>query len=132
MPSWDALLSEFAAQGADADKNGPRVSRRQNAALSEIRRLREDRNVLFFYASAFLQKGEAPFSRIAMTQEDINGVMSSIHGMDFSKGLILLLHTPGGDPHAAETIVEYLRSKFDYIEVIVPAMAMSAGTLDSP
>jgi hypothetical protein len=42
-----------------------------------------------------------------------------------------VLHTPGGDPNAAETIVSYLRSKFDYIEVIVPALAMSAGTMIS-
>jgi hypothetical protein len=42
------------------------------------------------------------------------------------------LCTPGGDPTAAEGIVSYLQSKFNGdIRVIVPHMAMSAGTLIS-
>ena len=51
--------------------------------------------------------------------------------MDWDKGLTLLLHTPGGVTNAAETIVEYLHTKFSYIEVIVPTYAMSAGTMIS-
>lgn len=39
------------------------------------------------------------------------------------------MHTPGGDPNAADGIVQYLRSKFDDIRIIVPLMAMSAGTM---
>ena len=57
--------------------------------------------------------------------------MSVIYGMTWARGLTLLLHTPGGSTNAAETIVAYLRSKFDYIEVIVPTYAMSAGTMIS-
>ena len=41
------------------------------------------------------------------------------------------LHTPGGDPNAVESIVEYLHAKFSRIEVIVPYLAMSGGaTID--
>ena len=57
--------------------------------------------------------------------------MSTIYGMTWSKGLTLLLHTPGGVTNAAETIVAYLWSKFLDIEVIVPTYAMSAGTMIS-
>ena len=57
--------------------------------------------------------------------------MSVVYGMDWARGLTLILHTPGGDPNAAATIVAYLRSKFSQIEVIVPAYAMSAGTMIS-
>lgn len=40
------------------------------------------------------------------------------------------MHTPGGDPAAAEAIVNYLRIKFNKdIRAIVPQMAMSAGTM---
>ena len=57
--------------------------------------------------------------------------MACIYGMDFSKGLTLLMHTPGGVTNAAETIVAYLRlSSLDF-EVIVPAFAMLAGTMIS-
>lgn len=56
--------------------------------------------------------------------------MTCVHKMDCSKGLDLVLHTPGGDPTAAEAIVNYLRDKFkNDIRVIVPQLAMSAGTM---
>ena len=56
--------------------------------------------------------------------------MTCIHGMDCSKGLDLVLHTTGGSPAAAEAIVNYLRAKFgNDIRVIVPQLAMSAGTM---
>ncbi len=87
------------------------------------------RNVIF-YGSSFLQKA-APQNAIAISGEDLNGFMAVIYGMDWDKGLTLVLHTPGGDPTAAETIVQYLRSKFTSFEVIVPALAMSAGTMIS-
>lgn len=56
--------------------------------------------------------------------------MNAIKGLDCSKGLDLILHTPGGNPTATEGIVKYLHSKFgNNIRVIVPQMAMSAGTM---
>lgn len=57
--------------------------------------------------------------------------MAAIHGMsDRDRGLDLILHTPGGDTAATESLVEYLRSMFGpNIRAIVPQMAMSAGTM---
>ena len=50
--------------------------------------------------------------------------------MECHRGLDLILHTPGGFPEAAESIVKYLRSKFSTnIRVIVPHLSMSAGTM---
>ena len=49
--------------------------------------------------------------------------------MDYDRTLTLILHTPGGNVNAAESLVEYLRSKFRRIEVIVPTFALSAGTM---
>ena len=61
---------------------------------------------------------------------DKNGFMNAVEGMNCDLGLDLLLHTPGGTITAAESIVYYLRKKFgDNIRVIVPQMAMSAGTM---
>ena len=56
-------------------------------------------------------------------------LMPAIHGTDCERGLMLVLHTPGGSPTAAQTFVEYLRSKFDDIEAIIPTYAMSAETM---
>jgi len=42
----------------------------------------------------------------------------------------LILHTPGGDIAATESIVDYLRKMFGYnVRAIVPQIAMSAGTM---
>ena len=87
-----------------------------------------DRNVLY-YASSFLQKPHVPGLYTSINMEDINGFMAGVHGHDFSKGLLLVLHTPGGMAEAAQTIVDYLRSKFSAIDVLVPTYAMSAGTM---
>ena len=56
--------------------------------------------------------------------------MLAIHKLDKSKGLDLILHTPGGDIAATESLVDYLYSIFDKdIRVIVPQISMSAGTM---
>ena len=63
---------------------------------------------------------------------DMTGFMNCVHGMDCTRGLDLILHTPGGSPAAAEAIVNYLRTKFNMnIRVIIPQLAMSAGTIIS-
>ena len=126
MPSWNDLLDQFSAF-PDAAKLQWLIEQ-QTAALREVSRLRGGRNVIL-YGSAFLQKPGAPSSSISITHEDLNGLMSVMYGMDWGKGLTLILHTPGGVTNAAESIVAYLHSKFRGIETIVPTLAMSAGTM---
>lgn len=85
------------------------------------------RNVIAYYSS-WLNKAGA--GNLDISDNDMEGFMNCLHGMDCGKGLDLVLHTPGGSPSAAEGIVNYLRSKFmKDIRVIVPHMAMSAGTM---
>ena len=56
--------------------------------------------------------------------------MTVIHQLDKSRGLDLILHTPGGDVAATESLVDYLRSMFGSdIRAIVPQLAMSGGTM---
>src|SRR5262249_3211711 len=70
---------------------------------------------------------------IAQTEindEDKNGFMMAVHKLDRTKGLDLILHTPGGDIAATESIVDYLRQMFGKdMRAIVPQIAMSAGTM---
>ena len=130
MPSWNDLLTEFTGQDDDATR-GTWLRSRLEATLQQLSALRSNRNVLL-YATAFLQQPQLPGLFTGITAEDINGMMSVIYGMDCSKGLTLVLHTPGGSINAAETLVAYLRSKFQTdFEVIVPTLAMSAGTMIS-
>ena len=128
MPSWNELLDGL--QARPEPEQATWLRRESTKYLKEIGQLRGGRNVIF-YASAFLQKPQAPADRLQITHEDLNALMSVMFGMDWQKGLTLVLHTPGGVTNAAETLVAYLRSKFTYIEVIVPTFAMSAGTMIS-
>lgn len=129
MPSWNDLLDEFNRQ--PDERKAEWLTGRQISALADVGNLRGGNNVML-YGSAFLQKNWAPGDTVMITHEDINGLMSVIYQMDFTKGLTLILHTPGGQGTATESIVAYLRSKFPAgIEVIVPSMAMSAGTMIS-
>ena len=85
------------------------------------------RNVIAYY-SGFLTKATAPNTDI--NDGDMSGFMNALKDTDTTKGLDLILHTPGGSPTAAESIVKYLRTKFNSdIRIIVPHMAMSAGTM---
>lgn len=127
MPGWGDLLSQFNSKASDQAKQDWLQSE-LTRLLGEVSALRNDR-VTLMYMSGFLQKPQAPPTWIQITHEDLNGFMTTIHGAECAKGLTLILHTPGGATNAAETLVAYLRSKFTDIEVIVPALAMSAGTM---
>lgn len=85
------------------------------------------RNVITYY-SAWLTKPSE--SNLGITDADKNAFMQAVYKVDKSRGLDLILHTPGGNIAAAESIVDYLHSIFiDDIRAIVPQMAMSAGTM---
>lgn len=94
--------------------------------LKHISRL-TGRNVISYYSS-WLTKNN--IANLDISDADMTGFMSAVNGLNCSNGLDLILHTPGGDPTAAESIVYYLRTKFNNdIRVIVPQLAMSAGTM---
>ncbi|QXJ28584.1 hypothetical protein J5U23_01453 [Saccharolobus shibatae B12] len=54
--------------------------------------------------------------------------METVYGLR-SKELMFIIHSPGGQIEATQSIIEYLRQKFDRITVVVPDAAMSAATL---
>jgi hypothetical protein len=86
------------------------------------------RNTIAYY-SAWLQRGPNT-PNLSINDTDKNAFMATIHGLDRTKGLDLILHTPGGSIAAAESIVDYLRRMFGTnIRAVVPQIAMSAGTM---
>ena len=129
MATYEELVREINAI-VDPVEGLKVLTDKLNTSLKLIGTIRKDKNVIF-YASSFLQKPTAPNFTTSITPEDINGFMSMLCGMQCNKGLTLILHTPGGITTAAETIGDYLISKFKEIEVIVPVYAMSAGTMIS-
>ena len=119
MPNWNHLLNEVKAAGSMYDV----IRRRYLTKLYEL----TNRNVIIYY-SGWLQKRGINGAEI--NDEDKNGFMTVIHEMDRSLGLDLILHTPGGETAATESLVHYLRAMFGTdIRAIVPQLAMSGGTM---
>ena len=127
MPNWSDVLDEIRDKELNrsiSEVSGLDIVRRHYVAeLSNL----TGRNAICYY-SGWLSKPYAFGMDIG--DADRNAFMMMVNGMDRTKGLDLILHTPGGDIAAAESIVYYLRQMFGAnVRAIVPQIAMSAGTM---
>lgn len=119
MPSWSAILDQLNSTPNPLDKT-------RRAYLLKMHEY-TGRNVIAYY-SGFIQK--PGLDGTGIDENDKNAFMQAVCGLDRSKGLDLILHTPGGAIAAAESVVCYLKSLFgNNIRVFVPQIAMSAGTM---
>jgi ATP-dependent protease ClpP protease subunit len=124
MPNWKEVLDEIQLIASKGNVN----------PLDEVRRKylqkifqKTGRNVIAYY-SGWLQKKD--ISDVAINDKDKNALMVTIHKMDRTKGLDLLLHTPGGEIAATESIVDYIKEMFgNDVRAIIPQISMSAGTM---
>lgn len=124
MPSWSEIFNNF-----NRTKESDRISylvKEKKQYLDEISRC-TGRNVITYY-SGWMQKPTA--ADVSINDKDMNAFMEAVYKLDKSKGVDLILHTPGGDIAATEKIIDYLHSIFKGdIRAIVPQMAMSAGSM---
>jgi len=125
MPNWSEVLHEIQHE-LNEKKNPTALDTVRRKYLSEVA-TKTGRNVIAYY-SGWLQKPNSPDG--AVNDKDKSAFMVNIHRMDRNKGLDLILHTPGGDLAATESIVDYLHNMFgNDIRAIVPQISMSAGTM---
>lgn len=127
MPNWRDVLQEIQnrrALGTDFARRAVDAVRREY--LEKLHQ-KTGRNVIAYY-SGWLSKQGIP--QLEINDEDKNGFMMAVHKLDRSLGLDLILHTPGGDIAATESLVNYLRKLFgNNMRALVPQIAMSAGTM---
>ena len=128
MASWGNLLCELRER---RDVSGNILPALNHDQLREkylaLLHKKTGRAIIAYYSGWLAGKGGVDYG---IDDSDLTGFMQCLCGVDCSKGLDLILHTPGGRPTAAEGIVNYIHEKFDDdIRVIVPQMAMSAGTM---
>ncbi len=123
MPNWNEVHNEIQymqVQGANAQTQ---VRKKYLGALHK----HTGRNLITYY-SGWLSKG--PVFGSDINDEDKNGFMTTIHKLDRTLGLDLMLHTPGGGIAATQSIVTYLQKMFgNNIRAFVPQISMSAGTI---
>lgn len=125
MPNWNEVILEMQReQHANPSINALDTVRRKY--LNKVFQL-TGRNTIAYY-SGWLQKPLA--ADTAVNDKDKSGFMLAINKLDRTHGLDLILHTPGGDIAATESLVDYLYSMFGKdLRVIVPQISMSAGTM---
>jgi ClpP class serine protease len=125
VANWNEVLEEIKIEIArDPSVNGLDTIRRKY--LKTVSKL-SGRNTIAYY-SGWLQKPGA--AGTAVGDMDKSGFMLTINKLVRTRGLDLILHTPGGDIAATESLVDYLYSMYGKdIRVIVPQLSMSAGTM---
>lgn len=132
MPTWGELLKELnelgrraAANPAEFGGQSPHdvLRRRYLRALNE-----KTGRAAIVYATAWFEHRDLRPEQITIGLGDVQGFMEAVSNVD-ERELDLFLHSPGGSAEAAESIVEYLRTRFDHIRAIVPVAAMSAATM---
>lgn len=125
MPAWGEVLSEINALGAAGDASPYDTVRQKYLQLLSNK---TGRTTIVYYSGWLSAPSMTPL--MAINDDDKIGFMQAVHKIDQNVGLDLLLHTPGGSVTAAESIVDYLLKVFKGdIRVIVPQIAMSAGTM---
>ena len=121
MPNWNEVLTEI--QNCGRTNALDFVRRKHLKEFSDYR----GRNTIAYYSGWLQKSGNAKSS---INDDDKNGLMATIHKMDRTRGLDLILHTPGGDIAATESIIDYLQRMFNgNIQAFIPQLAMSAGTM---
>ncbi len=122
MPSWSEILTEI-----DQSANAVVIlDKKREEYLNKISSI-TDRNVIAYY-SGWLKKPDAP--HVSIDEQDKNAFMTTVYKLDKKKGLDLILHTPGGDIAATESIVTYLKNIFKGdVRAFIPQISMSAGTM---
>ena len=98
MPNWNKILTEVEAS------NQINALEKMRKEYFEIIHCETGRNVISYY-SGWL-KVSVPQAMI--DEQDKNAFMSIIHELDKNIGVDIIMHTPGCDIAATESLINYL------------------------
>lgn len=124
--TWESVRRELNSTRTDQGQiDYDRVRRDKLAALAA-----HTQRPAVLYATDFLNEGKTKHiqNAVAINPDDVRGLAEVVRGLE-GEAVDLILHSPGGSPEAAESIVAVLRSQFKTVRVLVPVMAKSAATM---
>ena len=125
MPSFTEIQKEIRGKRVPYTPHDA-VRRKYLGRLSK----KTKRNTILYYSGWLQNPISGTFGLMLINDNDKNGFMGVVQGLDVSKGLDIILHTPGGDIAATESLVDYLNQKFHgNMRAIIPQLAMSGGTI---
>lgn len=126
MATWGEVLREVQESAALRGPLGPDLDGIRKGYADALHNLTG--RAVIVYASGWLTKSGLGDTALSVEADDVHALMECCHGVQ-EQELDLIIHSPGGSPEAAEQMVEYLRTQFDYIRAFVPLQAKSAATM---
>ena len=124
MPTWGEIESELSqSRTANGGPDYDGVRRKYLKRMSEL-----TGRAVILYATAWFESRPMPPGGLQVGPPDVQGFMEAVSNIKESR-LDLIIHSPGGTAEAAESVMEYLRQRFEHIRVFVPIAAMSAATM---
>ena len=108
MPTWGELLQELAHLKGEGPSPHDVLRRKYLHKLSE-----HTGRAAIVYATCWLEgRPGVNGDHLSLTLGDKQGFMEAVSNIT-ERELDLILTSPGGDPDAAGSIMEYLRTRFD-------------------
>jgi ClpP class serine protease len=133
VPTWGEIGPELLKiQQRVANEPNPKVGPYDILRRKYLAKLHQRTGrATFLYYSGWMDKPNAGPEDLSVVGADVCGFMEACSNAAAKndRKLDFFIHSPGGDPDAAEQICEYLRTQYDHIRVIVPLQAMSAATM---
>lgn len=125
MPSFNDIQNEIREETTPQTTHDT-VRRKYLRKMSD----KTGRNTVLYYSGWLQKPAESIMRMMSINDDDKNGFVNALSGLDASAGLDIILHTPGGDMAATESLVDYLDQKFNGdMRAVVPQLAMSGGTI---
>ena len=133
MPTWGEQLQELRRIKTELD-NGPSIpggpSPHDVLRRQYLKELHDHtKRAVIIYATCWLEGKPSPTGEaLTLTLGDKQGFMEAVSNIS-EKKLDLIITSPGGSAEAAESIMDYLRTRFEHIRAVIPVAAMSAATM---
>lgn len=133
MPTWGELLQELKTLQESAAERPEEFGGQSAHDVLRRKYLRalskKTGRATIIYATSWMENKEGlSAGALTINLSDVHGFMEAVSNIEEGE-VDLFLHSPGGSAEAAESIVEYLRTRFDDVRVVVPVAAMSAATM---